>query len=190
MFDGKTGAEMASFFAFDEGFKGGATVAVGDTDGDGIAEIVAGKGPGGDPLVRVFAQGGGDWSQRTEFQAFHPRFRGGVFVAVGDIGGDGRFEIAVGANAGGNAGVAVFNAKTAEHLDQFFAYGQVDNLRAFKGGVRVTIEDYNRDGKADLVTGAGPGSYPHLRVWDLRDLSQIASILVAEEGYKGGVHLG
>jgi hypothetical protein len=165
-------------------------VAVGDTDGDGIAEIIAGKGPGSEPLVRVFQQGGAGWEKRAEFNAFERFFKGGVYVAVGDIGGDGRFEIAVGANAGANAAVAVFNATTLEHLDQFYAYGQVDDIGPFRGGVRVTIEDYNRDGKADLVTGAGPGSFAHLRVWDLEDLTQIASILVAEERYRGGVNLG
>jgi len=190
VFDGKTGSEIASFFAFEEGFTGGSTVAVGDTDGDGIAEIVVGKGPGSEPLVRIFEQKNGAWGQRAEFLAFERFFRGGVYVAVGDIGGDGRIEIAVGANAGASAAVAVYNAKTTEHLDQFYAYGQVDNVGPFGGGARVTIEDYNRDGKADLITGAGPGSYPHLRVWDLTDLSQIASLLVAEDNYKGGVNLG
>ena len=56
--------------------------------------------------------------------------------------------------------------------------------------MRVAIQDYNLDGNADLVTGAGPGSFPHLRAWDLQDLSQIASLLVAEENYKGGVNVG
>jgi hypothetical protein len=190
VFDGKTGAEIASFYAFEQGFTGGSTVAVGDTDGDGIAEIIVGKGPGSEPLVRIFEQKNGDWVQRSEFLAFDRHFRGGVYVAVGDIGGDRQIEIAVGANAGGSAAVAVFNGKTTEHLDQFYAYGQVDNVGPFKGGVRVAIEDYNRDGKAELITGAGPGSLPHLRAWDLQDLSQIASLLVAEENYKGGVNLG
>ena len=190
VFDGKTGDEIASFYAFEEGFTGGSTVAVGDADGDGIAEIVVGKGPGNEPLVRIFEQKNGAWGQRSEFLAFDRLFRGGVYVAVGDIGGDSRIEIAVGANAGANAAVAVFNAKTTEHLDQFYAYGQLDNVAPFTGGVRVAIEDYNRDGNADLITGAGPGGFPHLRAWDLRDLSQIASLLVAEENYKGGVNLG
>jgi hypothetical protein len=190
VFDGKTGAEIASFYAFEEGFTGGSTVAVGDTDGDGIAEIIVGKGPGSVPLVRIFEQKNGDWGQRSEFLAFDRLFRGGVYVAVGDIGGDQRMEIAVGANAGASAAVAVFNAKTTEHLDQFYAYGQVDNVGPFRGGVRVAIQDYNLDGNADLITGAGPGSFPHLRAWDLQDLSQIASLLVAEDNYKGGVNVG
>ena len=66
----------------------------------------------------------------------------------------------------------------------------MDNVGPFKGGVRVAIQDYNLDGNADLITGAGPGSFPHLRAWDLQDLSQIASLLVAEENYKGGVNVG
>jgi hypothetical protein len=191
VFDGKTGAEIASFYAFEEGFTGGATLAVGDTDGDGVAEIIVGKGPGDLPLVRVFEQGANGWQMRSEFLGFEQYFRGGVFVAVGDIGGDNRIEIAVGANAGASASVALFDAKTKNFIDQFYAYGQLDNVGPFKGGARVAIEDYNRDGVAELITGAGPGSYPHLRVWEVdQAIREIASLLVAESGYTGGVHLG
>lgn len=52
--DGRTGAELRSFFAFDAAFSGGITVAAGDVNDDGIADIVASGGPGGGPHVKVF----------------------------------------------------------------------------------------------------------------------------------------
>jgi len=42
-FDGKTGAELLSFYAFDAKYAGGVTVAVGDVDGDGDQDIIAGR---------------------------------------------------------------------------------------------------------------------------------------------------
>src|SRR5262245_44808219 len=53
VFSGKDGSELASFFAFEENFRGGLTVAAADFTGDGRAELVVGAGTGGGPRVRV-----------------------------------------------------------------------------------------------------------------------------------------
>ena len=43
-FDGATGAQVRSFFAYDPAFRGGVIVAAGDLDGDGILDAVTAQG--------------------------------------------------------------------------------------------------------------------------------------------------
>src|SRR5262249_22119327 len=90
VFDGVTGAEVYSFYAYDPGFQGGVFVAVGDVNGDGRADVVTGAGPGAGPHVMVFS--GADLSVLASFFAYDPSFRGGVRVAAGDVSG-GRADV-------------------------------------------------------------------------------------------------
>ena len=64
---------------------------MGDTNGDGSAEIVTGPGAGGGPQIRIFNQRG--VSQGTGFFAFDRASRAGVTPIVTDIDGDGKNEI-------------------------------------------------------------------------------------------------
>jgi hypothetical protein len=53
VFDARTNAELASFYAYNPAFSGGVRVAVGDVTGDGVDDVVMVPGPGGGPHVRV-----------------------------------------------------------------------------------------------------------------------------------------
>jgi hypothetical protein len=67
----------------------------------------------------------------------------------------------VGADAGGGPHVRVFDAATGAEKFSFFPYPV-----GFTGGVRVAAGDVTGDGVADIITGAGPGGGPHVRVFD------------------------
>ena len=110
IFDGTTGNLVRGFFAYDPTFAGGVTVAAGDVDGDGKADIVTGAGAGGGPHVRVFD--GATGAVVREFFAYDPSFTGGVFVAAGDVDGDGKADVITGAGAGGGPHVKVFSGAT------------------------------------------------------------------------------
>src|SRR5581483_4497161 len=90
---------LFSFFAYDAGFTGGVRVAVGAGNGDGIPDIITAAGPGGGPNIAVLS--GKDGTQLLNFFAYDQHFTCGVFVAAGDVNGDGKADIICGADIGG-----------------------------------------------------------------------------------------
>jgi hypothetical protein len=159
VFDVTTGSLLFSFFAYNPGFTGGVRVAAGDVDGDGCDDIITGPGPGGGPHVQVFS--GRTLTVLRSFFAYSPVFLGGVYVAAGDVDGDGLADIITGAGPGGGPHVKVVSGRDGTTLRSFYAYHP-----GFPGGVRVAAADLNGDGKADIITGAGPWGGPHVRVFD------------------------
>jgi hypothetical protein len=145
VYDGE-GHERASFLAFDPDFQGGVRVATGDLEGNGAAEIVAGAGPGSPPVVRVFDAAG---HRKLSFFAFDPAYTGGIYVAAGDVDGDGKAEIVVGAGTTGE--VRVFDADGRQRTS-FLAYQPSPE---FFDGTHVAVGDVNGDGTAEIVTGPG-----------------------------------
>src|SRR5262249_9810951 len=109
VFDAPTGVLERAFYAYDPRFMGGVRVAVGDVNGDGVPDIITAPGPGGGPHIRVFD--GATGALIREFMAYSPAFMNGVFVAVGDVNGDGYADIITGADAGGGPHVKVFSGK-------------------------------------------------------------------------------
>ena len=71
-----------------------------------------------------------------DFFAYESTFRGGVFVAVADLNGDGKADIITGTESGGGPRVRVFSGSTSV-LRDFFAFDP--NLRA--GVHRVAAGD-------------------------------------------------
>jgi len=164
LFHGDGSDTGVGFYAYDPGFAGGVRVASGDLNGDGNDEIITGAGPGGGPHVRAFSQSGAPF-QNLGFFAYDTSFTGGVFVAAGDLFGDGQDEIVTGAGGGGGPHVKVFRYdKDSNVLTQvgggFMAYNP-----AFPGGVHVAVADVDHDGKDEIITGAGPSGGPQVSVF-------------------------
>ncbi|QEL15062.1 DUF4394 domain-containing protein [Limnoglobus roseus] len=156
---------VADFFGIaDPNFRGGARAAIGDVNGDGVGDLGVAAGFGGGPRVAVFD---GTTLAATptrlfnDFFAFETTLRNGVFLALGDIDGDGKADIVAGGGPGGGPRVTVFNGATLVSssggtitpIANFFA-GDAAN----RGGIRVTVKNLDGDSKADLIVGSGTGA--------------------------------
>ncbi|MEK6236612.1 MAG: hypothetical protein N2C14_18040, partial [Planctomycetales bacterium] len=188
-FSGANGSILHNFHAFGSGFRGGVRVASGDVNNDGFDDVIVGAGRGAGPHVRVFS--GADRSVLRNFFAFGAGFQGGVYAASGDVNNNGFDDIIIGAGPGAGPHVKAFNGQNLSVLASFYAYGA-----GFQGGVRVGASDVNSDGFADIVTGAGPGAGPHVKVFAgsnslITAASQIpgpqGSFLSHDAGFRGGV---
>lgn len=166
--------ERASFMAYSPAFKGGVSVAGGDLDGDGIAEVVTGTGKGGGPHVRAFKITETGVVEIASWMAYSPNFTGGVSVAVGDIDGDGMAEVITGAGPGGASHVRVFDLGGSTPVEEaaFMAYAA-----AFVGGVNVWAGNVDTDPQAEVVTAPQGNGGSHVRVLDL------SSGLVEQAGF-------
>jgi hypothetical protein len=168
------GVIVSDFYPFGMGYVGGVSVAVGDVNKDGFKDLVV-AATSGSPSVKVYdgkaiANGAfdsvnPDANLLASFNAFAPSGNVGVNVAVGDVLGDGYMDIVTGASAG-NPDVRLFSGKdiatghfSPTAVTQFFAYGLQFNI-----GANVAVGDLNKDGFADIITGASAGN-PQVKVY-------------------------
>lgn len=184
LIDPTTGNVNSQFLAFDGSFYGGVRVAVGDVTGDAVADLVVAAGPGGGPQVNVY-DGLSGGVVRTFF-AYPSNFTGGVFVAVGDVNGDGRGDIITGAGAGGGPQVNAFDVPSGQTLAAFYAYSS-----DFLGGVRVAAGDLNGSGPDEIVTAPGYGGGPDVRAFAVNASSgtvvKVAGYYAMDPNFYGGL---
>lgn len=289
--DSATGQTKFEFEAYESSFRGGVRVATGDVNGDGVTDIITAPGFTGGPLVKVFD--GNTGAMLRAFLAYDAGFRGGVYVAAGDVNNDGFADIATGAGEGGGPHVRVFNGAWVVppmHIMQPLATtiptaaasdastttggetgtppteGQTETPPAegstttpptdgqtetppgdgttpggdtttppadgstttggetetpspggevivptvfpppidtwspvllefmaydwnFRGGVRVAAGDVTGDGKADIITAAGPGGGPHVRIFDSTSGQIYREFMAYASTFTGGVYV-
>ena len=171
-------------------FSGGVRVAATDFDRDGRYEIVAATGPGAQAHVKVFDSTGNLFTS-----ASLPNFKNdffpygtqtfGVYVAAGDVNGDGVPDIVTGAGAGAPPRVRAFSGVNGALTANFLVYGG-----SFTGGVRVALADRNADGRYDIRIAPGSGRLTSIQTFDAVTLQLLDSFLAYGTGFTGGAFVG
>lgn len=142
--------------------------AVGDIDGDGRAEIVAGLGTGSGGFVEIFDDAAGGYAHVRWLQVNWAEYNsasGETHPAVADLDGDGRAEIVLGLGTGGKGFVEIRDgAPNYEHR------GWLEVLSAeynqLNGATFPAAGDLDDDGRAEIVVGLGAGSGGWIEVFD------------------------
>jgi hypothetical protein len=118
------------------------------------------------------------------FLAYPAAFRGGVFVAAGDVDADGRADIVTGPGSGGGPLVKAFNGVSGAEIRSFYAGDP-----SFVGGVRVASADVNTDGHAEIIVAAGPGAPPIVKIFHGATSAELRSFLVYPPEVRVGVYV-
>jgi hypothetical protein len=159
VFSSANNQQLFQFAGSTAGDQLGYSLAAGDVNGDGLADLIAGANLGNaggltdNGYVRVYNGAGGALLYQFNGSTAGDQF--GSAVAAADVNGDGRQDVLAGAwlgNAGGltdNGYVRVYNGVTGDLLHQFNGSAAGDRL-----GASVAGGDANGDQRAEVFAGA------------------------------------
>jgi hypothetical protein len=179
VFDLAQGKEVENFFAHDQKIPGGVRIAWGEVNGDGVPDLLTVNGPSTVPtVVKVF--NGKNREVLAEFPVLDRKYRGGGFIAAGDITGDGLANPVVGLDAGTVPLVRAFDQR-GRMIVEWLAFDE-----KFRGGVRVAVT-----GQHHVAVGPGPG-VPNspVRIFHTGHLKDKPVQIVPFVGFGGGVYVG
>ncbi len=114
VFDATTGEMIGFNRVFEDSFRGGLTLATGDTGTLGYSQVLVGAGEGGGPRVLLY-----DFKQGKtilNYFAYDSTLRGGVSVAMGVLPRGTGSDIVTGVGAGGGPQVNVYDGGTGTLL--------------------------------------------------------------------------
>ncbi|MFA5644354.1 MAG: putative glycoside hydrolase [Patescibacteria group bacterium] len=166
----------SGFFAYIDSYPANSQIIISDINNDNEEEtLVNSRG-----IISIYKDG----SKIKEFKPYDGYFIGEITMAIADLDGDGSKEIITGAGQGGGPHVRVFNKDGKPLIGGFFAYD-----KNFRGGVKVAVMDLNGDGTQEIITGAGIGGGPHIRVFDKDGRPLIGGFFAYDKNFRGGVSL-
>jgi hypothetical protein len=151
--------------------------AIGDLDGDGRGEIVAGLGAGSAGWFQIFegvVPGGPSFAHRAWRQLDWPNYTQGTLPgatgethpAVGNVDGQGGAEIVLGLGPGGNGWLAIHGDAASGYALQSWVQVPWTAYNTARGETWPAVGDLDGDGRAEIVAGLGPGGEGWLVVFD------------------------
>jgi len=134
--------------------------AVGDIDGDGSAEIIAGLGAGSAGWIEILDDAIRGYKPLGWRQVSWPSYNaanGTTHPAIGDLDGDGKAEIILGLGAGGKGWIEVLTSSTGNFGHRDWQQVQWPEYNAQNGSTYPAAGDIEGDGRCELVIGLGQG---------------------------------
>ena len=166
VFSGLNYGLLFSRNVFNAGFTGGVSVAGGDVDGDGKADIICTPFSGGGPRVQVYS--GANGTLLRDQTLFATTSTSGYSVAADDLNGDGKADFIL-AGMSGAQQVVVSDGATGALLGSFLPFAPT-----FTGGARVaTVDDIDGDGIRDIIVASGPNGQSQVKRYSGRNLAAI-----------------
>lgn len=150
------------WMAFDDGYVGGLTVAVGDVDGDGAREVVVAQSGGADAHgeLKIFSSAG---VEKAAYPLYAQDIEGSeISLAVGNVDADASDEIVVGLFTGTRSMVYIYDGRMRFDLNTVGAF------EAFPGeqtGVTVAIANVTGDAASEIIVGSGEKVKPRVRMF-------------------------
>lgn len=177
--------ERVDFFPFHRDFRGGISVATGDTDGDGKDELIVAQMSKGEAWVKVYNVDSSRFIN-AEFLAFPRGFEKGARVAAGDINGDGKAEIAVASGLGGGPVVKFFDGRGNNLHKDFFAFDTT-----LRGGATLDFGDIDNDGIDELFVGNGGYGPGRVKIYRMNGSHEVvvSDFLAYSDSMKKGVRV-
>jgi len=159
VFSGATGSTLATYAGLPGAHLGASVATAGDVDGDGVPDLI--MGASGDPTAGAYAGGafvrsGLSGTLLHSFYGFAPGDQFGNAVhGAGDVNGDGRDDLVVGAIRASPMGQYSGSAYVFSGLDGARLL-QLDGVQTndFLGCAVSGAGDVNGDGAADVIVGA------------------------------------
>jgi len=181
------------FMAYQDTYRGGTNIAIGNVYGDSNKEIVVSPVNGG-PNVRVYEynSSNGTFSQVDWFMAYQESYRGGVNLKLVDLNNDGLSEI-VTTPTNGSTNVRIFNYDSGSGeftlFDWFWAYTE-----DFRGGVNVSVSNVDGDEYNEIVATPMNFGGPNVRLFEYNSatgkMELLDWVMAYQDTFRGKIQIG
>jgi hypothetical protein len=182
IFDDQGQTIRNGFFAYERQFLGGQSLFIDDVFKTSQQEIIS-----ADTKRLSLYTIDNQNSNSNLLYSFYPygeKFNNGFNFAIGDLDNNGQDEIITSPQKGVPAHVKIFNLDGRLLSPGFFAYP-----KDFRGGADVVLADVNGDGQLEIITGAGPGGGPHVKIFNSQGKLLTPGFLAFEKSYNNGINL-
>lgn len=150
--------QIAQIFVYNKSQLNGFTVATGDLDLDGRADIVVAPRTNGSS-INILKLSGSSFKNVSHFRPYPLTFKSGITVAIGDTDGNGREEVITTPGPGYYSNIRVFDQKGKAQASF------LPTTKSYLGGLTISVLDVNSDGREELLTGTYQNGDPGLRIY-------------------------